>query len=323
MISGVPLLLSLLTFLAFVCLLQGVFWWLADPARRHHQRLSKRLQDLKNLVEAPSGESLLKSELLKNSLLRQSLGRFRRLDQLQVLMIQADVRWHLGTFVVLTLGVGVAGLALGFFKSGPIAGLLAGGLGLLVPYRFLTFKKKRRVKKFERQLPEALDLLSRSLKAGHALTAGLQLVSEEMPDPLGAEFFKTFKEHSHGMELNAALVNLCQRVDLQDLRFFATAVMIQRETGGNLADILEKISALIRERFKLRNQIKALTAEGRLSGWILVLMSPVIALLLFYMNPQYELLLVRHPLGYLMAVGAMISQLLGMLAIRKIVNIKV
>ena len=126
--------------------------------------------------------------------------------------------------------------------------------------------KRRRLGKFEKQLPDALELLGRGLKAGHAFTAGLQLVADEMGPPIGPEFFKTYKEHNHGLDLNAALLNLCRRIDLQDLRFFTTAVMIQRETGGNLAEILEKIAALIRERFKLHNQVKALTAEGRLSG---------------------------------------------------------
>ena len=170
---------------------------------------------------------------------------------------------------------------------------------------------------------EALDLLARGLKAGHAFPTGLQMVAEEMPNPLGIEFFKTFKEYNHGMDLNSALIQMCQRVELRELRFFATAVMIQRETGGNLTEILEKISFLIRERFKLRNQIKALSAEGRLSGWILILMPPGIFLIMVKINPDYAMLLVQHSLGQMMALIAIFFQILGMLAIRKIVNIKV
>jgi tight adherence protein B len=165
--------------------------------------------------------------------------------------------------------------------------------------------------------------LSRGLKAGHAFASGLQLVAEEMPDPIGGEFFHTFKEYNHGLDLNAALLNLCRRVDLRDLRFFTTAVMIQRETGGNLSEILDKIAALIRERFKLRNQIQALTAEGRLSGVILVLLPPATALALFYLNPDYVMLLVRHPLGRLMSITALSFQILGIVTIRKIVRVKV
>jgi tight adherence protein B len=187
----------------------------------------------------------------------------------------------------------------------------------------VKFKKKLRIRKFEKQLPEALDLLARGLKAGHAFASGLQIVGSEMPNPVGVEFFRTFKEYNHGMDLNNALINLCKRVNLRELRFFTTAVMIQRETGGNLVEILEKIAGLIRERFKLRNQVKALTAEGRLSGLVLVLLPPVVFLIMMRINPSYTMLLVNHPLGRMIAMTALTFQGLGVIAIRKIVNIKV
>jgi tight adherence protein B len=218
---------------------------------------------------------------------------------------------------------GALGLSLAFFHRGPVGGLVGLGLGLFLPYKVLQLKKKHRLKKFEKQLPEALDLLARGLKAGHAFASGLQMVGEEMPNPIGLEFFKTFKEYNHGMDMNTALLNLCQRMDLKELRFFTTAIMIQRETGGNLTEILEKIAGLIRERFKLRNQIKALTAEGRLSGWILILMPPVLFVVMLRLNPDYTLMLVNHKTGRMMAMTAMFFQMLGVLAIRKIVNIKI
>ena len=200
---------------------------------------------------------------------------------------------------------------------------MGGGLGVVIPTYILKFKKKARIKKFEKQLPEGLDLLARGLKAGHAFASGLQLVAAEMENPIGIEFFKTFKEYNHGLDLNTALLNLCQRMDLRDLRYFTTAVMIQRETGGNLTEILEKIAFLIRERFKLRNQIKALTAEGRLSGWVLMAMPPGLALVILKLNPEYMMLLYTHPLGRMMAITALVFQVMGMLCIRKIVNVKV
>jgi tight adherence protein B len=187
----------------------------------------------------------------------------------------------------------------------------------------LLAKRKRRLKKFEKLLPDALDLLARSLRAGHALPAGIQLVSKELPDPVGSEFFTTYKEYSHGLDLNNALINLCNRVDLRDLGFFTTAVLVQRETGGNLTEILEKIAMLIRERFKLRNQINALTAEGRFSGLVLLALPPLLASILFVINPEYESLLVHHHLGKIISTVAIAFQLLGIIAIRKIVNIKV
>jgi tight adherence protein B len=215
------------------------------------------------------------------------------------------------------------GLTLGYFSRGPLGALGGLATGLYLPLGILKFKKKRRVKKFEKQLPEALDLMARGLKAGHAFPTGLQIVGTEMPNPVGLEFFKTFKEYNHGMDMNNALINLCERVELRELRFFTTAVMIQRETGGNLVDILEKIAGLIRERFKLRNQIKALTAEGRLSGVILIAMPPIIFLVMLKINPAYTMLLVNHPVGKMMSMTALTFQALGVIAIKKIVNIKV
>jgi tight adherence protein B len=320
----VPYLLIVITFFFFMCLLEGIALIVWNPARVQRRRLQKRLKYLDGLDHNFSQESLLKTDGLSDTpWLRQALKRIQRLEQLRELLLRADVNLSVVTMLLVFLISGAAGLSLGFFSKGPVGALGGAALGLYLPYWILKFKKKRRVKKFEKQLPEALDLLARGLKAGHAFASGLQIVGSEMPNPIGLEFFKTFKEYNHGMDMNNALINLCDRVELRELRFFTTAVMIQRETGGNLVDILEKISGLIRERFKLRNQIKALTAEGRLSGVILILMPPVLFLVMLKINPDYTMLLVNHPLGRMMAVTALTLQALGFLAIRKIVNIKV
>ncbi len=320
----VPILLILLTFFFFLFLLEGFFLLLWDPNRVQKRRLQKRLKYLQGLEKNLSASSLIKSESLNDMpWLRQVLKRMRRLEQFQELLLQADVNWSLTTLSLIFLISGAAGLSLGFFSRGPLGAMVGVAIGLYLPYWLLKFKKKRRVKKFEKQLPEALDLLARGLKAGHAFASGLQIVGGEMPNPVGLEFFRTFREYNHGMDLNTALINLCQRVELRELRFFTTAVMIQRETGGNLVEILEKISGLIRERFKLVNQIKALTAEGRLSGLILILMPPILFLVMLRINPEYTLLLVNHQLGRMMAMAALTFQALGVLVIRKIVNIKV
>jgi tight adherence protein B len=320
----IPYLLIILTFFFFMCLLEGIALIVWNPNRVQRRRLQKRLKYLEGLEQNFSQESLLKPDSLTDvPWLRDALKRMQRLEQLQELLIQADVNWSLMTLLLVLLFSGAAGLSLGFFSRGPVGAVVGLGIGLYLPYWLLKFKKKRRVKKFEKQLPEALDLLARGLKAGHAFSAGLQIVGAEMANPIGIEFFKTFKEYNHGMDMNNALINLCGRVELRELRFFTTAVMIQRETGGNLVDILEKIAGLIRERFKLRNQVKALTAEGRLSGVILVLMPPVIFLIMMRINPDYTKLLLHHPLGRMMAMVALTLQGLGMLAIQKIVNIKV
>ena len=320
----VPYLLIIITFFFFMCLLEGIALIVWNPNRVQRRRLQRRLKYLEGLEQNFSQDSLLKPDNLGDApWLRQVLKRLQRLEQLQELLLKADVNWSLMTVLLVFLISGAAGLSLGFFSRGPVGALVGVLLGLYLPYWMLKFKKKRRVKKFEKQLPEALDLLARGLKAGHAFASGLQIVGTEMANPIGLEFFKTFKEYNHGMDMNNALINLCSRVELKELRFFTTAVMIQRETGGNLVEILEKISYLIRERFKLRNQIQALTAEGRLSGVILIAMPPVLFIVMLKINPDYTMLLVNHPLGRMMAMTALTLQGLGFLAIKKIVNIKV
>ncbi len=317
------LILIFLIFLSFFFLIRGILLFLADPERRHQRRLKKRLREMEGQEFPLDVNTLLKKASLKKPFLDQTLDKFRFFNHLQILMIQADLSWKMGTFLFVASLSGLVGLGVGLWKWGVWGGLAGGGLGLLIPYKVLARKRKRRFQKFERQLPDALDLLARGLRAGHAFPSGLQQVAKEMPDPLGTEFLRTFTEFTHGLDLNSALLGLCHRIELRDLKFFTTAVLIQRETGGNLTEILEKISVLIRERFKLRNQIGALTAEGRLSGLILLLLPPVLVVLLMVINPEYESQLFRDPTGRVMCGVAVGFQLLGMWAIHKIVNIKV
>jgi tight adherence protein B len=317
------LILVFLIFLSFFFLIRGTLLFLADPERRHQRRLKKRLREMQGQDSSLYVNTLLKKASLKKSFLDRTLDKFRLFNHLQILMLQADLSWKMGTFLFVASLSGLVGLGVGLGKWGVWGGLAGGGLGLLIPYKVLARKRKRRFQKFERQLPDALDLLARGLRAGHAFPSGLQQVAKEMPDPLGTEFLRTFTEFTHGLDLNSALLGLCHRIELRDLKFFTTAVLIQRETGGNLTEILEKISVLIRERFKLRNQVGALTAEGRLSGLILLLLPPVLAVILMVINPEYESQLFQHPLGRVMCMAAVGFQLLGMLFIHKIVNIKV
>lgn len=322
--QGLPNLLILSTFLFFLCLVEGLLLFFSDPERRHRRLLQKRLKYLDRLEKRFTQESLLKVESLQTHFwLRRLFKRVRSLEHLQRLLQQADVTWPLGTVLAIFALAGASGLSLGYFQWGGRGALLGLAAGLFLPYKALTLKRSHRLKKFEKQLPEALDLIARGLKAGHAFASGLQMVAEEMENPIGLEFFKTFKEYNHGMDMNTALLNMCQRVNLKELRFFTTAVMIQRETGGNLTEILEKIAGLIRERFKLRNQIKALTAEGRLSGWILILLPPLIFTVMLKINPDYTLMLVHHPTGRFMAMTALFFQIVGMVVIRRIVNIRI
>lgn len=311
--------LAICIFSLIFCLAAGTLLWATDAQARHQRCLKKRLGGLRDLGVSNPTDSLLQSTA---SRLPQLL-RGRLLTKLESSLVQTGIHCRIEVYLGFTLLSAAAFLGLGLLKWGLLGALVGVSLGTWLPFKFLAFMKRRRLGKFEKQIPDALELLGRGLKAGHAFTAGLQLVANEMGSPIGPEFFKTYKEHNHGLDLNDALLNLCRRVDLQDLRFFTTAVMIQRETGGNLAEILEKIATLIRERFKLRNQVKALTAEGRLSGLVLTMLPPATALALLIMNPSYIRLLWQTPKGRTMAMIALAFQALGLFSIRRIVKIKV
>jgi tight adherence protein B len=197
--------------------------------------------------------------------------------------------------------------------------LLVGSLPLL----WLMFRRKRRFKKFAKQLPDALELISRALRAGHSLASGFNLVAEEMTAPISTEFRKAFEEQNLGIPLDQALDGMTERMPNLDLRFFATAVILQRTTGGDLAEILDKIGRLIRERFQIWGQVQALTGEGRLSGIVLLALPPFLFVAVWRLNPDYVLPLFTDPIGKKMLLGAVVMQILGALVIRKIVNIRV
>jgi tight adherence protein B len=191
------------------------------------------------------------------------------------------------------------------------------------PFVWLWYKRAQRLKKFAAQLPEAMELVARALRAGHSLAAGLHVVADEMPDPIAKEFGRAYEEQNLGVSLDEALMHMCDRVPNLDLRFFVTSVNIQRQTGGDLAEILDRIGHVIRERFKILGQVKALTAEGRLSGMVLIAMPIGLFLMMLHMKPDYVSLLWTDPMGQQMSVGAIILMLIGSYAIKKIVDIKV
>ncbi|MCI0333077.1 MAG: type II secretion system F family protein [Planctomycetes bacterium] len=243
---------------------------------------------------------------------------------LRMLFEQANVTMSVPTFVTITGALLAAGLILptlaGFSMA--LAPLIALFFAVL-PMVWLLFKRKRRLAKFGAQLPESLELIARALRAGHSLAAGFNLVAQEMSDPIGGEFSRTFEEQNLGKPLEEALEDLTKRVPNLDLKFFVTAIVLQRQTGGDLAEILDKIGYLIRERFKIWGQVQALTGEGRLSGIVLLALPPALFAVVYRMNPDYLMLLFTDDLGKKMLVGGVLSQLFGALVIRKIVNIRV
>jgi len=200
---------------------------------------------------------------------------------------------------------------------------VGGAIGFSMPFMVLRFKRTRRLRAFEEAFPEALDLISRALKAGHAFATGLKMVADEMSEPVGPEFRKTFDEQNFGLPLKDALENLTYRVPLLDMRFFATAVLIQRETGGNLSEILENLAHVVRERFKILRQVRVYTAHGRLTGYVLLALPAVLAVALSFINPEHMNLLFRERMGQIMLMVAIGMQFLGFLWIKQVVKIEV
>jgi tight adherence protein B len=194
---------------------------------------------------------------------------------------------------------------------------------LMAPFVWLTHRATRRLKRFEEQFPEALDLLSRAIRAGHAFQTAMGMVATELPAPVGPEFKKTFDQQNFGLPLKEALNELADRISLLDVRFFVTAVMIQRETGGNLAEILDNLAHVVRERFKILRQVRVHTAHGRFTGYVLLGLPAALAMALMFINPEHMSLLFTERMGNLMIIGAIVLQTIGFFWIRQVIKIEV
>jgi tight adherence protein B len=256
--------------------------------------------------------------------LNRRLLQFQLAPYLQGLLKQANVKWSTGK-LLMTSTVLFAVPAIGVYNQwGNI--LLGVGAGLVLsmtPFAWIVFMRNRRFEQFEGGLPEALDLMVSALRAGHSLIAAMGLVARECADPVGGEFKACFDEQNYGLELKAALDNMQHRVPLQDLKITCTAIMIQKESGGNLAEVLDKTSHVIRERFRLKREVKTHTAQGRLTGWILSLLPVALGTALYFVNPGMMSVLWHKPLGIKLIWGAIGMTILGGLVIRNIVNLDI
>jgi tight adherence protein B len=237
---------------------------------------------------------------------------------------QSGVKISVSAVFLIACGLGIV---LGFVVGAAIrmaAGQLIGGMvGFAGPFVFLRYKRTRRMRSFEEHFPEALDLISRALKAGHAFVTGLKMVADEMPEPIGPEFRKTFDEQNFGLPLKDALNNLTERIPLLDVRFFSTAVLIQRETGGNLSEILENLAHVVRERFKILRQVRVYTAHGRLTGYVLLALPAFLAIALAFINPDHMQLLFQDRMGHVMLIAAACMQFAGYIWIKQVIKIEV
>jgi tight adherence protein B len=292
---------------------------------RGTDRAIERLQDW----AVPAGTSAQLDIIRKESLseipwLNDMLMTMRRLQPLRALHRQADCPIPLGTFVIATPLIASATYLLGISMQQPwLVNLVAAAVLGSLPAAYLYWLKSKRMAAFQHQLPEALELISRALKAGHAFSVGLKIVSEEAADPIGVEFRRVFDEVSMGVALPQALGNMTERLDCVDLRFFVTSVLVQRETGGNLAEIIDSLASLIRKRFELQLKVNALSAEGRFSGIILFFLPIVVGLLLYQLNPEYMGLLATDPMGQTLLMIGSFLMVSGAFIMKRMVAIKV
>jgi len=298
-----------------------------SPRERREALLKKRL----GLLSKEQGrETVVSASILRDELLSQiptlhkGLSRLKLAHKLDRLLKQADSPMRVGELLLFTLVLGLVGFGVGYFLGrSPISGVVGCCALASLPIINVVRRKRKRVGAFVAQFPDALDLMTSALRAGHAFTGAIQLVAEEMPDPLSTEFKSTFDEQNLGLSFKEALMNLAERVDSMDARFFVIAMVIQRETGGNVAEILEKIGYTIRERFKMLGQLRALTADARLSGIVLALLPVAVGLIILLINPSYIMFLFKDPTGRTMLGLAMGMMVLGYVWIRRIVNIEV
>lgn len=266
-----------------------------------------------------------KSELLSAvPWINRLLLKFEVAPRLRSLLYQANVRWTAGGLMLMSIVSFVVPAYLIYLRTDAV--LFAAVVGVLTagaPFFYVLHKRRQRFNKFEQGLPEALDLMVSALRAGHSLVAALGLVAHESPDPIGAEFRVCFEEQNYGLELRTAMQNLLVRVPLQDLRIVVTAILIQKESGGNLAEVLDKTAYVIRERYRLKRQVRVHTAQGRLTGWILSLLPLVLGAALYLVSPDTISILWKRPIGIKLLYVASGMTIAGALIIRKIVNMEV
>lgn len=316
-----PLMISLIVFVGVSALAGVLVFVFGEDQSKTQERLDLLTGRKKKEDETTSILKLKAFEGDKKSLLEMLTPN---LPSLQKIIVQADCHIKPSTLFGVGVLLGVLGATVSWLTGvklyyAPIAGLTL----FSVPFLWLLNKRRSRLKAFGGQLSDALELVARALRAGHSLGAGMHVVAEEMPSPIAEEFQRVYDEQNLGIPMEDSLKNLCERVPNLDLRFFVTSVLIQRQTGGDLAEILDKIGYVVRERFRILGQVKALTAEGRLSGIILIALPFGLFLMMLHIKPDYVEKLWTHELGIKMSVAALIAQLVGALVIRKIVNIKV
>ena len=325
--ADMPLSLVLVLLAALIYLAVAVVMGLRRLGDTDDKVLSRRIAQVAEstlVVPDEVADIVKKHEMSGLRWLDLLLSRQVWSQRLDKTLAQADIQAPLGIFVLLSLVFATTGfLFASLYVRYLLVQLVVAVLLSLLPFMWISRRKKKRMEAFERQLPEALELVGRALKAGHTFGSGMAMVVSEFADPLRGEFQKTMEEINFGVAVTVALDNLMDRVDCPDLNFFVVSVKIQNETGGNLAEIVENIAALIRERFKLKGRVRVLSAEGRMAAWVLTLLPFGVVGAIMAINPQYMSLMVTEPIGIMLLYVVSGMMLSGILVIRKMIRIEV
>jgi tight adherence protein B len=318
--------IAVATFLLALGLVFGAYWLLIlRPEQAERSTAMGRLHGYKTAI-ASAGAGVVLEEGRLSSIPFLDRLLHRRIDvsgPIQRLLEEAGLKVTVGAFVLMLAVAAIAGAVAVWMLSGLwFAGLGAGVLAGVLPVLYVRRKRTVRLQTFEEQFPEAIDLISRALRAGHALTTGLGMVADEIPAPVGPEFRRLYDEQNFGMSLPDAMRAMARRVPVLDARFFVTAVLTQRESGGNLSEVLDNLASVMRERFKLKRQIRVISAHGRISAWVLSLLPPVLAGVLFTLSPRFMAPLWEDPMGVRLVIAAVVLQVLGTVIISRLVRIE-
>ncbi len=324
--SNAFLILSVLIFVALMLFLEGFYMMWKSYRGQDAQKIAQRLRSLSIRIDKTAQPGLLKqrtlSEIPRFERLLLNLPQAHRLDQF---ILQAGLDWTVSKLLLSCITAGVAAwmlMTLVAYQSVLLSALVGAALAAL-PLLYVQRKRHRRLAKLEQQLPEALDLMTRALRAGHAFSSGMQMIGQEMSEPIASEFQIVHDQVNFGVSLQQALTNLSERIPITDLRYFVVAVLIQRDSGGNLTEVLSNLSRLIRERLKLLAKVRVLSSEGRLSAWILGVMPFALAALMNLMNPEFMAPLWKDPIGIGIIKYTLFLMVLGVLCLIKIIKIRV
>jgi len=316
---------AVIVFAIVVAIVLGAYWaFVVRPEDAESDAVRRRLRGRRVPTTVTTPVVKVEERLSALVPLEAVLSRSRGLvDPLSRLIAHSGVSVRIGTVVLTCVFAAFAGFALCMWLfSSMIAGIAVGAVSATFPILYLRRAGKKRMATFEEQFPEAIDLMARSLRAGHALTTALQMVGDEIPDPIGGEFRQLFEMQNYGMSLPEALREFAERIPVLDARFFVTAVLIQRESGGNLSEVLDNLSAVIKERFTVKRQVRVMSAHGRITGVVLGFLPPVLAVVLYIISPEHIMLLIDDPLGLQMITAGMVLQVIGVFIIRRIVDVE-